>query len=394
MISRNLINKVTISLFIVLFGHPASAAIIDVNAPVVQLRDLATGGCVEAGNTLNNCFTSMADLVNWINSTRKPNASKPLLVNIGPGQFTGFSCLNGGYTTLRGAGRSNTTIGGPTDYVGVSVSNCTKLDFQDLKVTHKTNAFNTVFWQGSGTSNWSNVDVIGGSYAWVDTDSTTTANSCSLAGRSTHYWFSSRIVATTDVGLTKGYIAQCSISWFFGSEITASVTAAGSADSIALRVSNNYSEAHVYGSVIRAISPAGISAPLVAVHADNGGAIHIHGTGIDVISVEPSPILALTASGNGMIHANEAAYNLSTGAGGTITRVSNSGGHIHAPYLWAQHSSPPAVATVRGADMAVEDDCAASGCQSVGSETHLLISNDSCTGAGGPWFDVVTGRCR
>lgn len=94
-----------------------------------------------------------------------------------------------------------------------------------------------------------------------------------------------------------------------------------------------------------------------------------------------------------MVHANESSYNLVNNGGGLITRILNNGGHVHAPYTWENHDNPPAINSVTGADMAVENDCSSAGCQSTGTETHLLVYNTNCT-ANGPWFDVVTGKCR
>jgi hypothetical protein len=122
----------------------------------------------------------------------------------------------------------------------------------------------------------------------------------------------------------------------------------------------------------------------------------MHGGGIDIISSPANAIAALVASGGGMIHANGVAYNMSTGTGGTITRIikdTNSATHVHAPYLWEEHPNPPSIVSVNGADMAVENDCSAAGCQTTGTETHLLIYNDTCHN-NGPWFDVVTHECR
>lgn len=59
-------------------------AVIDNNAAVVQLRDPANGGCMEAGAPLNNCFTDASTLADWISITRNPTPSStaPLLVKI------------------------------------------------------------------------------------------------------------------------------------------------------------------------------------------------------------------------------------------------------------------------------------------------------------------------
>lgn len=333
---------------------------------------------------LQNCATTMEEVVSWIGNTRMPNAASRLTVDIGPGQFGPFSCTNGGYTTLRGAGRTNTTIGGPDAYIGVAVLNCADLDFENLRITKKTGTFNTINWTGGGSSTWSNVDVIGSGYGWVDMDASGSAAVCTSQSRSVHYWFNSRIVTKTDVGLTKGYVIQCSESWFFGSEITAKVTAS-SPQAFALSVSNSLSEAHVYGSVIRTVAAPGIVNALTGVLALNAK-LHIHGTGIDVIGNGASSITALYASGSGgEIHANVSAYNLSTGTGGSITRIFNNGSHVHAPYLWEEHSNPPNITSVNGADMAMVTGGTSDG------HPHLVVYDSSCASK---WYDTTDKICR
>jgi hypothetical protein len=335
--------------------------------------------------TLQNCATTMEEIVPWISNTRIPTATKRLTVDIGPGQFGTFSCTNGGYTTLRGAGRTNTTIGGPNAFNAIAVSNCTDLDFESLKVTKKTGTFNTIVWQGGGKSTWSDVDVIGSSYAWVDMDGSGSATTCTPQGRSVHYWFNSRIVTSTDVGLTKGYVSQCSESWFFGSEITANVTSGSLA--FALGVHNNLSEAHVYGSVIRIVAAPGVVSGMTAAFATNGAKLHIHGTGIDAIGYGASPVTALSASNNAEVHADVSAYNLSTGEGGTVTRIAKDASpdaHIHAPYQW-QHIPGFPLVSVTGADVTTE---------TVGADINMLVYNSQCTGSGGPWYNVALRACR
>jgi hypothetical protein len=370
---------------------PAQAAI-DPAAQVVYLRQ----SCVDNGLPLNNCFTTMSDLVDWITNIRIPQQTNPLLVEIGPGTFSGdYICANGGYVTLQGSGRQNTTIGPGAAYAIELVDSCT-LDVRDLTI--KGGPLGGIFHTGTGggVTTWSNVDLISTAYGWTEGCTTGT-------NTSKHYWFSSRIVTSTGQGIARAY-STCGENWFLGSEITAIATAGNEAVALVTK-SNETHENHVYGSVIRAIANAGVILPpaapsipgtvkgLVAV-AGYGGTIHIHGTGIDVISTAGNQIAALIASNGAMIHANESSYNMSTGTGGKLTRILNNGGDVRAPYLWEQNSQPPSIVSANGADMAVQTNCAASGCQTTGTETHLLIYNTSCTGSGGPWFDVVTRACR
>jgi len=178
----------------------------------------------------------------------------------------------------------------------------------------------------------------------------------------------------------------------------------------------NGSELHFYGSNIRAIASAGAAFPqpgtdngaapadstyakgLVAIIADTNSAVHVHGTGIDVIgeSTGSYDIGAVVMMSGSHFHAQASAYNLITPNGHNMHRLINIDGtaNISAPYQWKQEIEPPSdLVSINGADMTVETDCGSENCTTTGTETHLLIYNDSCNIAG-PWFDVVTGKCR
>ena len=360
----------------------SAATVIDSNAPTVFLRTT----CTEAGGSvfINNCFTDMPTLLNWINLTRKPNVSAPLLVEMGPGNFEGpFTCRETPFShvTFRGAGMKRTIIGRL-----ILGSGCDELTFEDLTVTQQKNSGYAVIILSPGiNTTWNGVLLDG---KWDELGSQGACN----PGK--HYWFHSRINGT--------YQIRCDQSWFFGSEIAGKTTYVGPGlyDLIVLDVANN-GEAHIYGSNINASK---INAPFfdtfianrhVAVSASGGGKVHIHGTGIDVTSNTAGNIIALQVGAGGEIHANGAAYHMQSGPGGTKTRIQNNGGLVHAPYVWEEGSQPPTgVNSQNGADMVVQTGCAANGCQNAGTETHLLIYNTNCTGTGGPWFDVVTRACR
>jgi hypothetical protein len=196
-----------------------------------------------------------------------------------------------------------------------------------------------------------------------------------------HYWFSSRILG--------GYKVVCDESWFFGTEISSNPFFCKICGQTWTTLDVTGGEAHVYGGVIRLVvdEDSNTSKPTtgIAVKATGPGEVHIHGTGIDVISPLDTNVIALQAVNGGTIHANGTAYNMSTGTGGTITRILNQGGSISAPYVWKQDSIPPDIASENGADMIVDTS---------GSQPHLLIYSDNCSGTGGPWFDVVTHACR
>ena len=358
-----------------LFAAFPAHAVIDADAAVVKLRT----SCAEAGVILNNCFTDLPSLNAWIWNTRNPapSATSALLVEIGPGSFTGtFGCNNKGYVTLRGAGMGKSIIQNGSS--PVSTTNCVNLSFSHLTLRNTGTLFGVRNLGGSTV--WDNVEIDGLGYAWFDSPS-----ACGgTGGGGTHYWFSSRITARTSGNSTTAYFNACDVSWFFGSEITA----IGSNGQVSPIVAVG-GEVHVYGSVIRAISNTGaVTSSFVAVQATGESGtpakIHIHGTGIDVISPAANNIVALAASNGGEIHANQSSYNLSTGAGGTVTRISNSGGHIHAPYLWEQHPNPPAITSVTGADTAIITGTS-------DGHPHLVIYDSNCASK---WFDSTLNTCR
>lgn len=380
---------------ITLFGcfvfSAGAFAVIDINAAVVQLRDPANGGCSEAGAPLNNCFTDAGTLADWISLTRNPTPSStaPLLVKIGPGNFGQFYCgtglLTGIYSniTYQGSGM------GQTKMASITITNCTDLFFSDMTFTGAGGGagYAIALIRGGPNTTWTNVEVLGPS-AWSE-------YVCG-SKRGKHYWFNSHISSSNGFGTTVAYKASCDESWFLGTEITAIETSNQLNKLSAIQVSGT-GEVHVYGSVIRALNNGtGVATGTnhSAVSVTGPGSMHIHGAGIDAISNSASTVVALYAANGGTIHANGASYNMSTGAGGKVTRILNQGGHVHAPYQWEEHPTPPNIVSVTGADMAVQTNCAATGCQMAGTETHLLIYNSNCTGIGGPWFDVVTRACR
>jgi hypothetical protein len=360
------------------FTHGSAAlAVIDANAPVVKLRDPANGGCTEAGVGLNNCFTSLPTLNTWVSDTRKPTAVKPLFVDIGPGKFVGtFGCSASnyaGYVTLQGAGMKTTVIENGSS--PVSTTNCVQMRFSDMTLRNTGNLFGVK--NLGGSTFWDNIEIDGLGYAWFDSPT-----SCPTTPRGSHYWFNSRITSRSAANSTTSYYNACDESWFFGSEITATGTTTG-AQITPIRAAGG--EVHVYGSVIRAISGAGIaSSGMVAVTSFDSAEVHIHGTGIDVLSTDANNITALSSSNGGKIHADGAAYNLKTGSGGSITRVSGEGHDVHAPYLWSGHATPPNITSQDGADTAVVTS-------ETGGTPRLVIYSTACPSK---WFDVGSNACR
>lgn len=351
-----------------LLGSSNAIAAIDNNAAVVLLQQ----SCTENGVTLDNCFEDIGTLDNWTWNTRFPSPTQPLKIQIGPGTFTGsFTCNGSGFVTISGSGVGNTVVQNAS--LPISTTQCVNLVYSDMTVKNTGNLFGVKNFGGSTT--WNNIEIIGLGYAWFDSP-----GGCS-GDPGSHYWFNSRIVAqATAAGSTNAYFNACDESWFFGSEITARGSTGLSTPIRAVG-----GEVHVYGSVIRAVPDAGaVMTEITAVTAMNSAVIHIHGTGIDVISTELNDITALKVSNGGHIHANESSYVMETGVGGSVTRVSNSGGHIAAPYLWQTSSTPPAINSITGFDTVVYTNTA-------DGHPHMAIYDSTCASN---WYDINTNSCQ
>ena len=321
----------------------------------------------------------------WMMDTRKPNASYPLHVSIGPGAFASegaqlsINCnpTDGytGYTTFTGSGSSHTVINGTHNSKkgALLVQNCTDLNFSDLKLT-TGNLYGGVYWLGGGNSRWTNVTFDTKANAWYEDPLTCGAT------RGKHYWFSSKLNVIPDQGAAFTYFANCDESWFFGSEVKATISGTGVADPRGVVYAKNQGIVHLYGSNLVSMANIVSGVPAAAM-AENGGQVHIHGTGIDVIDTAGNDIIALKVASNGSIHANASAYNLQST--GTITRLSNTGGSISAPYQWKQNNQPPVIVSEHGADTAVVTDTA-------DGQPHPVIYSTSCVSN---WFDTITGLC-
>lgn len=367
-----------------------ASAVIDSNAPVVKLRNSASGGCVEAGTPINNCFggaNAVTDLITWISGTRKPTVASPLLVDIGPGTYPGFTCSNWGYTTFRGAGRDKTTFSGvlSASQNALKATKCTELEFQHMTLSATGFLSAGVRWIGPGNSRWVNVDLIGEAYGWYETGPAPECSDAIPGNSGKHYWSESRIMTTG--GATspwaKAYKDNCgSENWFFSSELLAQ-TAGPQLDVVALE-QQGLADTHFYGSVIRVMTSMPTNAVAISATA---GDVHIHGTGIDVVSTAPgSSITALAAYNGAKIHATGVGYNLKAGSDAdTVTRITNIGGHVHAPYLW-EHIPASPLESVTGADMTTVTTGTSDG------HPHLVIYDKSCTAS--KWYDAVDKACR
>ncbi len=373
------------------FVWSASAhATIDATADKVALRT----SCTVGGTALNDCFTSWWTLSGWIQNTRRPNASSPLEVDIGPGTFgpnLGAGAVSlyitcnpsagyTGYISFVGSGSNESILTGQggSSFSPLNVSSCTDLNFSNLQISNPNSGiagYGAIEWSGGGISHWYDVQVIGNGRAWYEPTCGATPGM--------HYWYSSQLTATAAFSVGDTYDSKCDDSFFFGSQITLSVPSSSYGVNGGAAI-----EAHgsgmisMYGSHLRVFDDVAGS-PAAAVWADTGGIIHIHGTGIEMLSDDGANLPVLNATSGGVIDATASSYSLSSTGG--ISRVDNYGGTgtILAPYLWPESATPPSVGSVTGADQVVITSTA-------DGHPHLLIYDSTCSGS---WYDTDLRAC-
>lgn len=372
-------------------------AAIDPVASSVLLRTSCSDG---AGGTLNNCFTSPSALMGWINGTRRPTATDTLVVEIGPGTYQRIEWLcdpGEGHVSFRGAGRGRTVFN-DTNILGnaMTFQNCENLTFDSMTINAK---FISVIWAGHGNATWTDVELVAGYATWYETpqDRLAEGSPCTDGVNNEHKFFSSSLILKNPTIGALNYLNNCGVTWFFGSELVVDVpSTTWGGVGMGVKSSGAGHEVHLYGSNIRLFSGDNSAMTgLVAFNANSGGQIHIHGTGIDVVSTKNIPITVLQATTNGAIHADESAYVLKTGAGGSVTRISNNGGHVHAPYLWAHVPDTDGNAatidtnyfSVNGADQTFIKVGTSDG------HPHPAVYSDTCSAAS-RWYDTVDKVCR
>lgn len=403
-----------VSLIISTTTHASPA----VDAPSISLKYTC--------GTDQNCFSDPAAMLSWIWGVRDPTTANPLIVNIDPGQFifpdtttcsTGYPTQNPGRgnVTFHGSGRDNTVLtGGGTIFINgvLNISGCNNLSFQDMTIRASlrggasTGSGIAVVWENAGSSNWTNMALEGAYGGWYDSLAGGTACSGSVGH---HNWFSSTISAAKSS--TKiAYLSACGDSKFWGSEIAtindgSPEVSTGSEAGTGFSVSGSKTVVHLYGSDVSVTTTAsGIPGPQTGLYVRQGGTVHIHGGEIVVRQQNPSAtqgVTAISANGTGtLVHTPETSFGLLTPSGGVATRIkSTNGATVQSPFRWSSGFTPPTggsalpLVSSDGEDMFVQTNCSSSGCVATGTETHLLVYNNSCTVAG-PWFDTVTKACR
>lgn len=376
------------------------------SAPRVFLRTSCDVPTTSGVLTLDDCFTQMGDLVDWIHDIRRPTSTTPLLVDIGPGTFERFECRetlswqDAGYISLRGAGQSKTVVratGGElmpqAEHSAAFVQGCEDLHFQSLTLRSESVG---VLWSGSGSSNWFDVevDVLGTddpAWGWEDT------GGCSQPAQ--HFWFGS-IIRAKGPTYSVGYEPKCSINWFYTSEIRAEGHAGTNLNNNALRIRSG-GDVRVFGSVLRAVAGDRMSPILFFAAVQNhGGRFEMYGGDIvaDAYGMPVDQAVVGIWSQGVASQRNrtlETSFSLRPSGGGGPSRVAflPGGGPVDSPLLHPQSEDPPAaISSVPGSDIFVETDCGSDGnCNHGGDETHLMIWNPVCADS---WFDSTAKRCR
>ena len=371
----------------VLLGATQAQAVINNDASVVQLKKDCAG--------VDDCFTTMTSVTDWLWNTRKPTATSRVTVAMGPSDFGRFVCPSAnprnGYVTLLGSGRDATRIVPiPGEGVGIIATDCEELAFQDLSV-EASNLY-ALRWDGDGSSTWTNVDVTNDAAdVWFE--------ACGAENKQLHYWFNVRLRAPGRV-----FPARCSENWFYGSELTVDPVPGMNVYG-GIAASNN-AKFFLFGSVVRVRIVAGTPSAefvpiggmsLFGIIAQSGASVHMHGGIVSMLADQSNQSYDVVgvASGGGTVHTPGTAFNISAAGTGTAIRAGGTG--VQSPFQWPAGTTPPAITSIAGSDTFVETDCDASGnCDTAlvaEQRPHMMIYADQCTAAG-PWYDMATNKCR
>jgi len=372
---------------------------------VIQLRK----DCTNSNPDLKNCADNMQDMLNWLWNIRRPSATSPVHIQVGPGNFEPFSCSagtgNNGYVSLTGAGPGKTVfVKGGTSMEGVLVDSCVDLEFKDLGV--RSDLGTGIRWTGGGNSRWVNVDVNGRTAAWSDT--------C-LEEKPVHFWFNSRLVSPS--GGNWVYQANCGEHWIYASDVELQITNITATGGPSVIWAKNNGDIRMFGSTVRATIPPGLGGEnyqplrrgidyITGIYVSDGGRFHMHG-GIISLNAKSSAmnyaVMGITETRNGFAHTPDTAFNLTPAGTGEIFRLwtDNQSSNVHSPFLWPPGIKPPNINPVNGsligADLFVETDCDSSGnCETANVDnqrSHMMIYDTRCT-ISGPWFDSTRGKCR
>lgn len=428
-------SSFALAVFALSFGPTSALAITcdpgDSTARVAHLRD-SCGSYAPCQDTLD-------EMSEWIDDCNQPSASKPLLVHVGPGTFEGqFTCIQNqsfffpntnyaGHVTFRGSGRETTTLQRTTlggTQAPVVVENCENIGFENIRLFGGSYA---VAWIDGGSSSWTNVDLEAGpavnAVAWIELPNPSVW--CDSEVRGQHYFHGSTVTAHFTAGNRAiAYVANCGETWFYGGEVTLRGSGGtGNTKAAAINVGGR-GMFQGFGTLVRALSDdatgatfnpsvsgAGLVGALVGIDTsgivnDGGGTFHLHGGNLvansGTTSAQDATSLYVGTS-DAFAHTPGSSFVAQSGTTGTATRLTNLG-TAFSPFLWQASDDPPTsrqpnggtlTQSTDGHDLFVETDCDVDGdCEDSGTETHLMVYNETKCGATDPWFNVVTGRCR
>ena len=433
-----------VSSFVSLGGSDLS---MDSDARVVYLRE----DCSPGGVQIENCKETMAELLTsgsggWLWATRQPGPDDRLVIDIGPGTFANFACRGSataprGWVTLRGAGRERTSIVSTILFQSpVDVRDCDGLAFESLTILNEgTPSIDTVFWRGSGTAIWSDVDIISrdvtgtASHAWYDEANSTSFTVCNEP--SVHYFFDSNLRAFGAAESVYAWGGNCSDAWFFGGELRTHLDEITSLDpgKDGCEANNIYSahQVHAFGTEFHLIVDVSRSSPnrcfpigsenpnftnnaslipnvwLFGYSDDQKPQMHVHGGLISSVStasnVDIGGVVIDGAGTDNFLHTPDTAHHIEAHALKTayrsLTTVPDGEWRLESPHHWGvKDDTPPGnVRTVDGSDAYVESDCDVYGtCDAVlpaDRRSHLLLY-DATRCPSDIWFNVSTAQCR
>lgn len=390
---------------------------IDPAAQLVHLRKT----CITAGQVyLDNCFETTTALTHWLwNSGRAlgPSQNDRVHVQMGPGEFEPFECIGHlndsvkqGWVSVHGSGseaskfvRSDGAVGFSGACRGaIEINHCDGLEFDNLGAYGPTGAE----WAGAGTGKWHQVDLIAettnsnncgvpfsGTLAWYDVPD-------GASEKSLQYFFSSRIWALGGEAVNLGNFAFDSLnaeSWIYGSDIASLTKGSPSINASSGILLGAPADARVFGGTVRAVALSNHNGGIIAGALVNGGTLHMHGGIISVDSRQSnvgstygiSAGKALNGTETAFVHTPGTAFAIqSNNPANTSRLIENHGSIVQSPFLWQASDTPPAAKSLHGQDIFVDTDADGNG------QAHLMVRDNTCTGAGGPWRDMSTGACR
>jgi hypothetical protein len=420
-------------------------------AEIIQLRK-------DCSNEANCCVTSAAltqwigacwDQTGWLLVDVGPGAFDRLrcgqaLTPGGPPEYWNV--------TFRGAGVDVTTFQTSCPFgdcleaaLEVGGTGCFNLEFEDM--TFLGGRYGIIWRADAGDSTWTNTKVVGATLGWYEFTIGGATPQCDTQNLATHVWFDSQIEGQGNPDkAAAAYQANCGESHFYNVDLVLNMLGGNFNPNeegvAALQIGANRlvddlqrrAVVRLIGSTVRVVAPTWIGKADDGIVA--GIAVHPNGTlqmhdgliSVEVAGMNPSDVYAIRAD---LAHVFEGGSNPAAvvNAAGAAFKVVRSGTEptpqltpqptptpaslrigdpavqsLQAPYLWPADTDVPRpkpgsafqIASMTGADLFVETDCAAAECTSpppspAQQQPHLLIYNATCPSR---WFDSTSKQCR